>query len=61
MRIGDLVWARWETGLVGVIVKTTYTEEIGEVYYRIHWITGLWTKESLEFAEDLVTVEEKCK
>ena len=61
MQVGDLVWARWETGLMGVIIKTVYEDNIGEVYYRVHWLTALWTKESLEFAEDLKTKEEVWK
>jgi len=62
MQVGDLVWARWETGLVGVIIKTVYEDNIGEVYYRIHWLTNYWAnKESLEFAEDLIIKEEICK
>ena len=61
MQVGDLVWAKWETGLVGVIIKTVYEDNIGEVYYRVHWLTGCWAKESLEFAEDLVTKEVLCE
>jgi len=61
MQVGDLVWARWETGLMGVIIKIAYEDNIGEVYYRVHWLTALWTKESLEFAEDLKTKEEVWK
>ena len=62
MQVGDLVWARWQTRLVGVIIKTIYEDNIDEVYYRIHWLDGDgWIKESLEFAEDLIIKEENCK
>ena len=61
MQVGDLVWARWETSIIGIIIKVVYEDNIGEVYYRVHWLADCWSKESLEFAEDLIIKEEKCK
>tara|TARA_Y100000592_G_C5254935_1_gene214585 strand:- start:193 stop:375 length:183 start_codon:yes stop_codon:yes gene_type:complete len=60
MRVGDLVWARWESDSMGVIVKVLFEDNIGQVYYHVHWFDG-WTRRTQEFEEDLVTKEEKCK
>jgi uncharacterized protein YodC (DUF2158 family) len=59
MQIGDLVWARWESNTMGVIVKVSFDDNIGQVCYRIHWFNS-WARRTLEFEEDLVTKEEKC-
>ena len=59
MQVGDLVWARWESDSMGVIVKVLFEDNIGQVYYRVHWFDG-WTRWTQEFEEDLVTKEEKC-
>ena len=62
MQVGDLVWARWQAGLVGIIIKITNEHDLDEVYYRVHWLTDSWSKESLEFEHDLLTKEEViCK
>ena len=60
MQVGDLVWARWETNAMGVIVKVSFEDNIGQVYYRVYWFDS-WTRWTQEFEEDLVTKEEKCK
>ena len=59
MQVGDLVWARWEIATMGVIIKVSFEDNIGEVYYRVRWFDS-WSRESLEFEGDLVTKEEKC-
>ena len=59
MQIGDLVWARWESNCMGVIIKVSFEDNIGEVYYRVRWFDS-WLRESLEFEGDLVTKEVKC-
>ena len=58
MRVGDLVWSRWDLNIIGVIIKILYEDNIGEVYYRVHWSDGI--PDSLELEYDLVTKEEKC-
>lgn len=59
MRVGDLVWCRWDiNNTIGVIIKILYEDNIGEVYYCVAWSDGL--PDSLEFEYDLVTKEEKC-
>ena len=60
MRVGDLVWARWEMNTMGVITKVSFEDNIGEIYYRVMWFGG-WTRDTLEFEDDLVTKEEKCE
>ena len=59
MQVGDLVWARWETNVMGVIVKVSFEDNTGQVCYHVRWFSG-WTRNSLEFEQDLVTKEEKC-
>ena len=59
MKVGDLVWARWETDTMGIIVKVLVEDNTGQVCYRIQWLSG-WTRSSLEFGLDLLTKEEKC-
>ena len=59
MQIGDLVWARWETNAMGVIVKVSFEDNTGQVCYRVRWFDS-WARWTLEFEEDLVTKEEKC-
>ena len=44
---------------MGVIVKVLFDDNIGQVYYRVHWFDS-WTRFTQEFEEDLVTKEEKC-
>ena len=62
MRIGDLVWARWEITSMGVIVKVDFDDFAGYPYYRIRWIfRGGGTHETVEYEDDLLTKEEKCK
>ncbi len=56
MQVGDLVWARWESNTMGVIVKVSFEDNTAQVCYRVRWFLR-WT---LEFEEDLVTKEEKC-
>ena len=58
MQVGDLVWARW-ADTMGIIIKVSFEDNIGEVYYRVMWFGG-WTRDTLEFEGDLVTKEEKC-
>ena len=58
MQVGDLVWARWELNAMGVIIKVSFEDNIGEIYYRVRWLDS-WLC-SLEFEGDLVTKEEKC-
>ena len=59
MQIGDLVWARWETNAMGVIVKVSFEDNTAQVCYRVRWFDS-WARWTLEFEEDLVTKEEKC-
>jgi len=62
MRVGDLVWARWEITTMGIIVKVDFEDNVGYPYYRIRWIfRGGGTNETVEFEDDLLTKEEKCK
>ena len=62
MRIGDLVWARWEITSMGIIVDIGFEDNVGYPYYRVRWFfaNGV-THETVEFEDDLVTKEEKCK
>lgn len=60
MQVGDLVWARWETNAMGVIVKVSFEDNTAQVCYRVRWFDS-WTRWTLEFEEDLLTKEEKCK
>ena len=60
MRVGDLVWSKWESSTMGIIVKVSFEDNIGEVCYRIRWLDS-WTRESLEFEDDLLTKEEICE
>ena len=59
MQIGDLVWSRWETNAMGVIVKVSVEDNTGQVCYRVRWFDS-WSRWTLEFEEDLATKEEKC-
>jgi len=63
MQVGDLVWARWQENCFGIIIGQTFSEVHNEYLYRVKW---WWTDynrlgESLEYEEDLVSKEEKCK
>ena len=60
MQIGDLVWARWAEQCMGIVIGYTFDETEVEYSYRIKWFWNA-TYESLEYEEDLITVEEKCK
>ena len=62
MQIGDLVWARWEISSMGIVIKVCTQRDIDEVYYRVRWFfaNGV-SHETVEFIDDLVTKEEKCK
>ena len=61
MKVGDLVWARWEMYTMGVIIKVLFEDNMAEVYYRVRWLTDGWARESLEFQEDLMTEKERLK
>lgn len=62
MQVGDLVWARWEISTMGIIVKINFEDNVGYPYYRVRWFfTKGIIHETVEFEEDLVTKEEKCK
>jgi hypothetical protein len=61
MQIGDLVWARWAEQCMGIVVKIDFEDNIGLTYYRIRWFLDNGEIETVEFEDDLVTVEEKCK
>ena len=60
MQIGDLVWARWAEHCIGVVIGYTFDETEVECSYRIKWFWNGTTSDSLEYEEDLITVEEKC-
>ena len=62
MRIGDLVWARWEIATMGIVVRIEFEDSIGYPYYRIRWFfRDGGTHETVEFEDDLLTKEERCK
>ena len=66
MRVGDLVWARWQDDCYGIIIGYTFDEINVEYLYRIKWwwlpnSCNKGTFETLEYEEDLVTKEEKCE
>jgi hypothetical protein len=63
MKVGDLVWSRWQEDCIGIIIDVLYDDKGMEFSYRVKW---WWTNcnrlgESREYGEDLVTKEEKCK
>tara|TARA_B100000282_G_scaffold256932_1_gene203554 strand:- start:314 stop:520 length:207 start_codon:yes stop_codon:yes gene_type:complete len=63
MRVGDLVWARWHDGCMGIVIDITFDDVNIEYSYRVKWWWHIHTKgtfESREYIEDLVTKEEKC-
>ncbi len=59
MQIGNLVWARWAEQCMGIVIAIDFDEIEVEYSYRIKWVWN-GTYESLEYEEDLITVEEKC-
>ena len=62
MRVGDLVWARWAEQCMGIVVKIDFEDNVGYPYYRIRWFfDNGGTNETVEFEDDLLTKEEKCK
>ena len=63
MRVGDLVWARWQEDCMGIIIDIIFDETDVEYSYRVKWWGlgfGTCTHETREYIEDLVTKEEKC-
>jgi hypothetical protein len=63
MKIGDLVWARWQDDCFGIVIDTMFDEINVEHLYRVKWWGlgfGICTHETLEYIEDLLTKEEKC-
>ena len=60
MRIGDLVWARWQDNCFGIVIGYTFDEVNVEYCYRIKWFWNCYNYESQEYIEDLLTKEEKC-
>lgn len=65
MRVGDLVWARWQDDCFGVVIDIVFDDVNVEFSYRIKWwwlphSLNRGTYESREYIEDLVTKEEKC-
>ena len=63
MQIGDLVWARWHDGCMGIVIDILFDDVSVEYSYRIKWWWFEHIKdsfESREYIEDLVTKEEKC-
>ena len=46
---------------MGIVVKIDFEDNIGLTYYRIRWFLDNGEIETVEFEDDLVTVEEKCK
>ena len=62
MQVGDLVWARWEMSSMGIIIKVDFDDNVGYPYYRIRWFfANDRTHETVEFEDDLLTKEQKCK
>ena len=59
MRVGDLVWARWQEDYMGIIIDIIFDETDVEYSYRVKWVFQQ-PYESREYIEDLVTKEEKC-
>ena len=45
---------------MGIIVKVSFEDNMGEVCYRIRWFDS-WAIWTLEFEDDLLTKEEICK
>ena len=46
----------------GIIVKVDFGDNVGYHYYRVRWFfANDRTHETVEFEDDLVTKEQKCK
>jgi hypothetical protein len=59
MRVGDLVWSKWDSSAMGIIVKVSFEDNIGQFCYRVHWFDS-WARWTQEFEDDLLAKEEKC-
>jgi len=59
MQVGDLVWSKWDSSAMGIIVKVLFEDNTGQFCYRVHWFDS-WARWTQEFEDDLLTKEEKC-